>query len=188
MVVLTAAVITSYQAPFGFVLLPILVTIAYRLGPRDTSAAVLLVSATVLLCTVLGFNPGAKIAPTSLLGGTQLLQLRMLTTFLTVMLLAEMIASQARLRARLSAELAYRSELNRHLKSQEETLTLQKAELERTHNRLTEAIDILPEGMVILDADDRYVAWNKRYAEIYGSTADMLSVGGDFKSVVQYGP
>ena len=45
LVVLTAAVITSYQAPFGFVLLPILITIAYRLGPRDTSAAVLLVSA-----------------------------------------------------------------------------------------------------------------------------------------------
>ena len=94
LVVLTAVVITSYQAPFGFVLLPILVTIAYRLGPRDTSAAVLLISTTVLLCTVLGFDPGAKIAPTALLGGTQLLQLRMLTTFLTVMLLAETIASQ----------------------------------------------------------------------------------------------
>ena len=187
LVVLTAAVITSYQAPFGFVLLPILITIAYRLGPRDTSAAVLLVSGTVLLCTVLGFDPGAKIAPTSLLGGTQLLQLRMLTTFLTVMLLAEMIASQVRLRARLSAELAYRSDLNRHLKSQEEALTLQTVELEKTHNRLKEAIDILPEGMVILDADDRYVAWNKRYAEIYSRTADMLSVGGTVKSVVQAG-
>lgn len=187
LVVLTAAMITSLQAPFGFVLLPILVTIAYRLGPRDTSAAVLLVSATVLLCTVFGFDPGANITPTSLLGGTQLLQLRMLTTFLTVMLLAETLASQARLRARLSAELALRSELNRHLKSQEETLTLQKVELERTHNRLTEAIDILPEGMVILDADNRYVAWNKRYAEIYSRTADMLSVGGSFTSVIQAG-
>ena len=135
----------------------------------------------MLLCTVLGFDPGAKIAPTSLLGGTQLLQLRMLTTFLTVMLLAEMIASQVRLRARLSAELAYRSELNRHLKSQEEALTLQTVELEKTHNRLKEAIDILPEGMVILDAEDRYVAWNKRYAEIYSRTADMLSVGGSLQ-------
>ena len=52
---------------------------------------------------------------------------------------------------------------------------------------MKEAIDILPEGMVILDADDRYVAWNKRYAEIYSRTADMLSVGGTVKSVVQAG-
>jgi diguanylate cyclase (GGDEF)-like protein len=187
LVFLTAAMITSHQSPFGFVLLPILVTVAYRLGPRDTSAAVLLVSATVLLCTALGFDPGANIAPTSLLSGTQVLQLRILTTFLTVMMLAETIASQARLRARLSAELGLRSELNRYLKSQEEALTLQKAELERTHNRLKEAIDILPEGIVILDADNRYVAWNKRYAEIYCRTADMLSVGGSFKNAVQAG-
>lgn len=184
-VFLAATMIISHQSPFGFVLLPVLITIAYRLGPRDTSAAVLLVSATVLLCTILGFDPGAAILPTSLLTGTQILQLRILTTFLTVMLLAETIASQARLRARLSIELGLRSELNRHLKSQEKALTLQKAELEKAHNRFKEAIDVLPEGLVILDADNRYVAWNKRYAEIYSRTADMLAVGGSFKSVVQ---
>lgn len=182
---LAVAMIASHQSPFGFVLLPVLIAIAYRLGPRDTSAAVLLVSATVLVCTALGFDPGAAILPTSLLSGAQILQLRILTTFLTVMLLAETIASQARLRSRLSAELVRRSELNRHLKLQEETLTLQKAELEKAHNRFKEAIDILPEGLVILDANNRYVAWNKRYAEIYSRSADMLSVGGNFEGVVQ---
>jgi diguanylate cyclase (GGDEF)-like protein len=184
-VTLPAATIASHQTPFGFVLLPVLIAIAYRLGPRDTSAAVLLISATVWVCTALGFDPGAATPPTSLLSGAQILQLRILTTFITVMLLAETIASQARLRSRLSAELVRRSELNRHLKSQEEALTLQKAELEKAHNRFKEAIDILPEGLVILDANNRYVAWNKRYAEIYSRAADMLSVGGSFERVVQ---
>lgn len=180
LVVLPVIMIVSYQSPFGFVILPILVTVAYRFGPKDTSAAVLLLSTTVLICSGLGFDPGANIAPTSLLSGPLILQLRILTTVFTVMLLAETIASQARLRARLSAELSRRSKLNCHLKSQEEALTLQKAELERAHNRLKEAIDILPEGMVILDADNRYVAWNRRYAQIYSQTADLLSVGGNF--------
>ncbi|MBS0238692.1 MAG: EAL domain-containing protein [Proteobacteria bacterium] len=179
LVVLPVIMIVSYQSPFGFVILPILVAVAYRLGPKDTSAAVLLLSTTVLICSALGFDPSANIAPTSLLSGPLILQLRILTTVFTVMLLAETIASQARLRARLSAELARRSKLNCHLKSQEEALTLQKAELERAHNRLKEAINILPEGMVILDADNRYVAWNRRYAEIYSQTADLLSVGGN---------
>ncbi len=180
LVFLPVIMIVSSQSPFGFVILPILVTIAYRLGPKDTSAAVLLLSVTVLICSALGFDPSANIAPTSLLSGPLILQLRILTTVFTVMLLAETIASQARLRARLSAELARRSKLNSHLKSHEEALKLQKAELEKAHNRLKEAIDILPEGMVILDADNRYVAWNRRYAEIYSQTADLLSVGGNF--------
>jgi len=180
LVFLPAIMIVSSQSPFAFVILPILVTVAYRLGPKDTSAAALLLSATVLICSALGFDPSANIVPSSLLSGPLILQLRILTTVFTVMLLAETIASQARLRARLSAELARRSKLNRHLKSQEEALTLQKAELERAHNRLKEAIDILPEGMVILDADNRYVVWNRRYAEIYDKTAGLLSVGGSF--------
>lgn len=180
LVFLPVIMIVTSQSPFGFVILPILVAVAYRLGPKDTSTAVLLLSGTVLICSALGYDPSANIAPTSLLSGPLILQLRILTTIFTVMLLAETIASQARLRAQLSAELARRSKLNCHLKSQEETLTLQKAELERAHNRLREAIDILPEGMVILDADNRYVAWNRRYAEIYSQTADLLSVGGNF--------
>lgn len=180
LVFLPVIMIVSHQSPFGFVILPILVTVAYRLGPKDTSAAVFLLSVVVLICSALGFDPSANIAPTSLLSGPLILQLRILTTVFTVMLLAETIASQARLRARLSAELSRRSKLNFHLKSQEEALILQKAELERAHNRLKEAIDILPEGMVILDAENRYVAWNRRYAEIYGKTDNLLSVGGNF--------
>jgi len=39
------------------------------------------------------------------------------------------------------------------------------AEARKSHERLREAIDILPQGIVFLDADGRYILWNK---EIFG--------------------
>ena len=42
-------------------------------------------------------------------------------------------------------------------------------------DRLREALDLLPEGIVFLDADGRYILWNKRYAEIYHRSADLFS-------------
>jgi len=43
--------------------------------------------------------------------------------------------------------------------------------------RLREAIDALPEGVVFLDADGRYVLWNAAYAEMYAVSADLLAPG-----------
>ncbi|MBT9473672.1 MAG: response regulator [Phenylobacterium sp.] len=42
-------------------------------------------------------------------------------------------------------------------------------------DRLREAIDLLPEGVVFLDHQGRYILWNKRYAEIYHRSADLFS-------------
>jgi diguanylate cyclase (GGDEF)-like protein/PAS domain S-box-containing protein len=48
----------------------------------------------------------------------------------------------------------------------------------RTANaRLREAIEILPQGIVFLDAEGRYVLWNEQYAKIYHRTADLFKVG-----------
>ena len=44
-------------------------------------------------------------------------------------------------------------------------------------DRLREAIDLLPEGVVFLDAEGRYILWNKRYAEIYHRSADLFRPG-----------
>src|ERR1700740_2637724 len=41
------------------------------------------------------------------------------------------------------------------------------AEARKSHERLREAIDILPQGMVFLDAEGGYILWNKKSAEIY---------------------
>ena len=43
--------------------------------------------------------------------------------------------------------------------------------------RLRAAIDVLPEGIVFLDDEGRYILWNERYAEIYKKSADLLQPG-----------
>jgi signal transduction histidine kinase/ActR/RegA family two-component response regulator len=47
---------------------------------------------------------------------------------------------------------------------------------EQAEARLTEMIDILPEGVLFLDKDNRYVLWNQRYEEMYRSP-DLLARG-----------
>jgi len=52
---------------------------------------------------------------------------------------------------------------------------LQAASL--AEKRLREAIEAIPQGIVFLDEEDRYILWNERYAEIYEKSADLLKPG-----------
>lgn len=54
-------------------------------------------------------------------------------------------------------------------------LAAANAQAEVAGQRLREALDLLPEGIVFLDPDGRYLLWNKRYAEIYHRSADLFS-------------
>jgi len=76
----------------------------------------------------------------------------------------------------------------------EQALAEAKASAERAeqearaaHQRLVEALDVVPEGIVILDADDKYVLWNRTYAEIYAKSADLLQEGVQFEYLVRAG-
>jgi diguanylate cyclase (GGDEF)-like protein/PAS domain S-box-containing protein len=61
------------------------------------------------------------------------------------------------------------------------------AEARKSHERLREAIDILPQGIVFLDADGRYILWNKKYAEIYSRSADLFEPGARFQDTIRIG-
>jgi diguanylate cyclase (GGDEF)-like protein/PAS domain S-box-containing protein len=61
------------------------------------------------------------------------------------------------------------------------------AEARKSHERLREAIDILPQGIVFLDADGRYILWNKKYAEIYKRSSDLFKPGVRLQDVVRIG-
>jgi diguanylate cyclase (GGDEF)-like protein/PAS domain S-box-containing protein len=61
------------------------------------------------------------------------------------------------------------------------------AEARRSHERLREAIDILPQGIVFLDEEGRYILWNKKYAEIYGATADLYQTGVKLEDTLRIG-
>jgi diguanylate cyclase (GGDEF)-like protein/PAS domain S-box-containing protein len=61
------------------------------------------------------------------------------------------------------------------------------AEAKISHDRLREAIDILPQGIVFLDAEGRYLLWNKKYADIYSRSADLFEPGARLADTIRIG-
>ncbi|WP_094193775.1 putative bifunctional diguanylate cyclase/phosphodiesterase [Bradyrhizobium viridifuturi] len=58
----------------------------------------------------------------------------------------------------------------------------------RTSNaRLREAVDILPQGIVFLDSEGRYLLWNKKYAEIYKRSSDLFEHGARLEDTIRIG-
>lgn len=87
--------------------------------------------------------------------------------------------------ARLAAD---RLELRRHqLRMQSERRRAAEAEAEarRAHEWLRDAIEITPEALVFRDADDRFVLWNRRYAELYSDIADLLKPGVAYEEILR---
>lgn len=55
------------------------------------------------------------------------------------------------------------------------------------HARLLDAFEVVPEGVVLFDAEDRYVMWNRRYAELYAFTGIELVPGLRFDDMLRGG-
>ncbi|MFN9929042.1 MAG: PAS-domain containing protein [Phenylobacterium sp.] len=62
-----------------------------------------------------------------------------------------------------------------------------RAEARAAEARLRDAIDAIPEGVVFLDAEGRYVLWNRRYAEIYHRSADLFRPGARLSDTLREG-
>jgi diguanylate cyclase (GGDEF)-like protein/PAS domain S-box-containing protein len=60
-----------------------------------------------------------------------------------------------------------------------------KQEAQAAHTRLVEAIEMVPHGLTLLDADDRFVLWNRRYMEMYGLTNNEVIAGRHFEDVLR---
>lgn len=67
------------------------------------------------------------------------------------------------------------------------TLTEAEEAAQSAHRRVREAIEAMPEGVAIFDAEDRYVLWNRRYAEIQSECAELLEPGLPFRAVLERG-
>ncbi len=57
----------------------------------------------------------------------------------------------------------------------------------KAQTRLRAALDALPEGIVFLDEEGRYILWNKRYAEIYHRSADLFAPGAKLADTLRVG-
>ncbi|MDP3074413.1 bifunctional diguanylate cyclase/phosphodiesterase [Bradyrhizobium sp.] len=61
------------------------------------------------------------------------------------------------------------------------------ADARKSHERLREAIDMLPQGIVFLDADGRYILWNRKYSEIYNRSSDLFQPGARLQDTIRIG-
>src|SRR5882762_2946712 len=61
------------------------------------------------------------------------------------------------------------------------------ADARKSHERLREAIDLLPQGIVFLDAEGRYILWNKKYSEIYSRSSDLFEHGARLEDTIRVG-
>jgi diguanylate cyclase (GGDEF)-like protein/PAS domain S-box-containing protein len=61
------------------------------------------------------------------------------------------------------------------------------AQARKSHERLRQAIDLLPQGIVFLDADGRYILWNKKYSEIYSRSSDLFEPGARLQDTIRIG-
>ncbi|WP_271502397.1 EAL domain-containing protein [Bradyrhizobium sp. CCBAU 11357] len=55
------------------------------------------------------------------------------------------------------------------------------------HTHLTEALDVVPEGLAVFDKDDRLVLWNHQYAEFYAASREALAAGTPFETMLRTG-
>src|SRR6202008_2390359 len=61
------------------------------------------------------------------------------------------------------------------------------ADARKSHERLREAIEHLPQGIVFLDSEGRYILWNRKYAEIYNRSADLFRPGARLADTIPLG-
>ncbi|MBX3604924.1 MAG: diguanylate cyclase [Piscinibacter sp.] len=73
------------------------------------------------------------------------------------------------------------------LVEKERALEAARAESQHARKQLQDAIDALPEGFALYDTDDRLVACNERYREIYASSAASMQPGTPFEEILRYG-
>ncbi|PDT13928.1 ATPase [Rhizobium sp. J15] len=68
-------------------------------------------------------------------------------------------------------------------------LQAERAEQEAraAHARLLAAFEVVPEGLVLFDAEDRFVLWNRRYEQLYEESGDKLLKGMRFEDRLREG-
>ena len=67
------------------------------------------------------------------------------------------------------------------------TVAAAQAEARLARDRLRDVIEAIPEGVVFLDAEGRYILWNQRYAEIYHRSADLFRPGAKLIDTLREG-
>lgn len=71
--------------------------------------------------------------------------------------------------------------------ARQELIARSEAEISRQFERLNLAINSMPQGLCMFDADRKLIISNRRYAEIYGLRPEQVTPGTDFRAMVEQG-
>ena len=78
-------------------------------------------------------------------------------------------------------------EADRDRKRTDRSISLMADELQRAHARLLEAFKVVQEGLVLLDAQGRYILFNGKFLELHDTFADKIAVGRSFADSLRAG-
>ena len=78
-------------------------------------------------------------------------------------------------------------EADRDRKRTDRSISLMAAEIEQTQGRLLDAFDVVPEGLFLLDAQGKYVIFNRKFLELNDTAAEKIAVGGSFADFIRAG-
>ncbi len=83
-------------------------------------------------------------------------------------------------------DITERERLNARLEEQHELLKAQEEKLRTRNLQLDTALNNIVQGLVMFDADQRAVVFNRRYAELYDLSEDQLKPGVTLAEILQY--
>jgi diguanylate cyclase (GGDEF)-like protein len=154
-------VFVQSSVPLLFLLIPISVLIAFRLGPRYAAMATLWLTVLSLMCTYQGWGPAALMADP----GTRvwMIQLFCFVNLLTSLAVAAEIADRERLRAELERVSMLASD---------------------RHRQLDTALDAMSQGVCLFDNRGRVVVRNSQFLEIYGLKEESVPAGTSLASLM----
>jgi PAS domain S-box-containing protein len=76
--------------------------------------------------------------------------------------------------------------LKRDINTTVEALARLIHQIELNRGLLRATLEHLPQGVSVVDADLRLIAWNRRYVEIFGYPADLVYVGRSVEALMRY--
>ena len=147
-------VFVQSAAPLLFLLIPVSVLIAFRLGQRYAAMATLWLTVVSLVCTYQGWGPAALMGDP----GTRLWVVQL---FCFVNLLTSL---------GVAAELSERERLRREL----ERVSVLASDRRR---QLDTALDAMSQGVCLFDRNSRVVVRNSRFLSVYGLDPDAVPTG-----------
>lgn len=152
--VVSLIVFVQSEMPLLFLVIPVSVLIAFRLGPRYAAMATLWLTLVSLACTYQGLGPAASMEDPA--ARIWVVQLFCFVNLLTSLAVAAEIVDRDRLRNELERVSMLASDRRRQLDT---------------------ALDAMSQGVCLFDGASRIVVRNSRFLEIYGLSESSVPSG-----------